>query len=63
MTEVMGDCPESVVRKTPIKAKFKEKLADCVYRVSDGKMEVEMEMEPREAKKIEVGKSYTCYPC
>ena len=61
LIKVIGDLPDTDIKKTVIKAEDRDNLGDKSFTIWDGTTTVELEAEPREAKKLEVGLSYTYY--
>ena len=61
LEDLMGDIPESEVRKSVVEATVTKKLDDHRFVIRDDKKEVELEVEDNFKNKIQVGYRFAFY--
>ena len=58
LTEIMGDYPETEIKRKAIEGEVVEKMGEILYKISNGVTTVEMEVEKKQSDKLEVGQCY-----
>ena len=61
LTELMGDMPETEVKRSKVKATVTEQLGDNDFKIKGDNLEVDLEIKGSKCENLEVGFTYEFY--